>query len=172
MPDVAPIIEHLHRARAGLASAANRVPRDLWRKPPRPDAWSAAEVIAHLIMVEGKITDGATRLVKGAAPGIPFWKRLHLPVRLAEWRGFRVRSPIPLDVTLLTEKEAMLARLTEVRQRTLELLEKNRDRELSAYRWRHPFFGSLNFYEWFRVVAHHELRHAKQIREIVESFQE
>ena len=171
MADVAPIIERLNHVRAGLESAVSAVPEQLWRKTPRPGAWSAAEVVAHLTMVEGAIADGAARLVRGAPHGVPVWKRLHLPVRLAEWRGVRVKTPVPLDPQLLGEKEAMLARLAGQRQRTLALLEEHRGRELSAYRWKHPFFGSLNYYSWFRMVAHHEARHTKQIREIVETFQ-
>lgn len=171
MRDVTPIIQRLNSVRARLESAAHSVPPDLWRKTPRPSAWSAAEVIAHLTMVEGAITEGAIKLLRGGPRSVSLWKRFHLPVWLAEWRGIRVKTPIPLDLTLLAEKEAMLARLAGLRHRTLALLEENRDRDLSAYRRPHPFFGSLNFYQWFEVVAHHEARHTKQIREIVESFQ-
>ncbi len=172
MRDVARIIERLNSARAGLESAVDAVPAHLWQKPPRPGGWSAAEVIAHLTMVEGAITDGASRLICGGPRRIPFWKRVHMPAWLAGWRGVRVKTPIALDPKLVAEKEAMLARLAELRRRTPELLEENRGRELSIYRWPHPFFGSLNFYQWFEVVAYHEARHTKQIREIVESFQE
>ena len=171
MTDVGRIIAQLSRVRAGLDSAVDGVPAELWREPPRPGAWSAAEVIAHLTMVEGAITDGAAKRVREAPPAVPFWKRLRLPVWLAEWRGIRVKTPIPLDPKLLDEKEAMLGRLASLRWRTLALLEETRDRELSAYRWKHPFFGSLNYYSWFRVVAHHEARHTQQIREIIECLQ-
>jgi hypothetical protein len=121
-------------------------------------------------MVEQAITDGAARRLCSAPPQVPFWKRIHLPVWLAGWRGIRAKTPIPLDLGLVTEKEVMLRRLAELRVRTLAVLEENRNRELGAYRWRHPFFGSLNFYGWFNVMAYHEARHAKQIRRIVDSF--
>ena len=171
MANVPSIIDKLNAVRAGLESAAGGVPVELWREPPRPGAWSAAEVIAHLTMVEGKITEGAARLVRSAPAPVPLWNRLHIPARLAEWRGFRVKTPLPLDPSLLAEKEAMLARLAELRRGTLALLEEHRGRELSAYRWKHPFFGSLNYYSWFRMIAHHEARHTKQLREIVRTFQ-
>ncbi len=171
MRDLAPLIARLSNARARLESAARAVPGELWRKPPRPGAWSAAEVIAHLTMVEERVTDGATRLVSGPPRPVPHWKRLHLPVWLAGWRVLRAKTPIPLDSSLVEEREAMLARLVEVRRRTLALLEEHRERELSAYRLEHPFLGSLNFYSWFEMIAHHEARHTKQIREIVEVFQ-
>ena len=171
MPDITPIFERLNRVRRELESVANVVPGELWRKPPRPGSWSAAEVIAHLTMVEGAITEGAAKLVSGAPRSVPLWKRFHLPIWLAGWRGVRVKTPLPLDPSLVADKEVMLARLADQRRRTLALLEQHGDRELSAYRWKHPLFGSLNFYDWFRIVAHHEARHTKQIREIVETFQ-
>ena len=65
----------------------------------------------------------------------------------------------------------MLVGLAELRRGTLALLEEHRGRELSAYRWKHPFFGSLNYYSWFKMIAHHEARHTKQLREIAKSFQ-
>ncbi len=172
MSNLARIIRHLYASRAGLEAAANAVPPSYWQKPPRAGAWSAAEVIAHLIMVEGAITDGAIRLVRGAPPRVPLWKRLHLPAWLAGWRSIRARTPISLDPKLVGEKEEMLAQLAGLRRRTLGLLEETHERELSAYRWPHPFLGSLNFYQWFEVVAYHEARHTKQIRDIIESFQE
>lgn len=168
MPEVGPILERLNRARAGLEAAARALPAEKWRQPPRPGAWSAAEVIAHLIMVEERITGGATKLIAGPPPRVPIWKRLHAPPILAKWRAFRARTPIPLDSSLVSEREEMLAKLAAIRQRTLAVLELNRNRDLRAYRWRHPFLGSLNLYDWFRMVAYHELRHTEQIREIVE----
>jgi len=171
MADITPIIEKLNAVRAGLESAAGVIPAELWGKQPRPGAWSAAEVMAHLTMVEGKITKGAARLVRSAPLPVPFWKRLHIPAQLAEWRGFRAKTPLPLDRNLLADKEVTLARLAELRRGTLALLEEHRGRELSAYRWKHPFFGSLNYYSWFKMIAHHEARHTKQLREIAKSFQ-
>lgn len=65
----------------------------------------------------------------------------------------------------------MLARLRAARTRTRAFLEETAGRDLRAYYWPHPFFGPLNFYDWFRTMAHHEVRHTKQLREIVEFFQ-
>jgi len=129
-----------------------------------------AEVIAHLTMVEETILKGAVRLTQDAPPQVPFWRRFHLPVWLAEWRGVRTKTPLPLDPSLVADREEMLPRLASLRQRTLAFLEENKKRDLRPYRWPHPFFGSLNFYDWLRVIAHHEVRHTKQIQEIVDSF--
>ncbi len=172
MHELTPILEHLSKARAALLATAESVPPDRWRQAPRAGAWSAGEVIAHLMMVEKRIVEGAEKIVIGPPTVQPLWKRIHLPVRLGEWRGFRVKSPIPLDASLVGDKEATLEKLHFLRQETLRFLEENRSRDLHLYRFRHPFFGSLNVYDWFHSIACHESRHTKQLQEIVESFQE
>lgn len=171
MRDLRPILAQLDKARRGLLLAADSVPNAHWRASPQPGAWSAGEVVAHLTMVEGTIISKAGRLVCQPPKMVPVWKRAHLPVILAEWRAVRRRTPIPLDESLVSEKETMLARLHEVREKTLAFIGETRDRDLSAYRWPHPFFGSLNLYTWFRMIAHHEVRHTKQIQEIVAAIQ-
>jgi len=78
----------------------------------------------------------------------------------------RRKSPVPLDESLLGEKEAMLAGLRGVRERTLAFISETERRDLSAYCWRHPFIGMLNVYERMEMIAAHQLRHTKQVREI------
>jgi len=59
-----------------------------------------------------------------------------------------------------------LGELRGVRERLLAFLEETERRDLSGYRWPHAFLGMLNVYEWFELVAAHQLRHSKQVRKI------
>jgi len=93
-------------------------------------------------------------------------KKIHLPLALVEARIIRRKTPLPLDPELVQEKETMLAELREVRERTLAFIDETKERNLSVYRWRHPFLGSLNMYGWFQMIAAHQVRHEKQLREI------
>jgi len=166
MKDLQPIVHRLTQARAELLAAAESVPAERWRQAPAPGKWSAAEVIAHLTQVETAIVDGMERLLASAPQPVPFWKRLHIPPRVSRWRFFRAQTPLALDAALLGEKPAMLARFAAGRDRTLKLLETHRDKDLGRWRFRHPFFGSLNGYAWFKNIYHHEIRHTAQLREI------
>ncbi|HEV3255165.1 MAG TPA: DinB family protein [Candidatus Acidoferrales bacterium] len=170
MRDFTPIVEHLNATRAALVAAAEKIPEGRWKESPRPGSWSAGEVMAHLAMVEGRVIEGATKVVGAAPIPVPLWKRAHLPVWLGEWRGFRVKSPIALDPALVVERQPMLARMGQVREGTLGFIEANRGRDLGVYRFPHPFFGSLNVYDWMRMIAYHDARHTQQIREIIEIF--
>jgi hypothetical protein len=164
-----PLFEKLKRTRDRFESAARRVPNQQWRTPPREGSWSAAEVVAHVTMVETLMTGAAAKITRKPHLFIPIWKRLHIPVALVAWRGVRVESPIPLDTLLLDDREVMLSRLVEQRQRTISVLQSGGDTNLRRYRVQHPLLGSLHYYDWFRTLAAHEARHTKQLHEIVKA---
>jgi hypothetical protein len=170
MHDLTAIVDHLKKAHVDFVAACNEIPQNRWRNSPGNSAWSAAEIVAHLMQVEQTVAGNATKILREAPQPVSFWKRLHLPVSLAEFRGYKAKTPIPLDSSLVKEKDEMLAEFTGKRDHSVALLLSNGGRDLSAYRMPHPFFGSLHFYDWFRMLAYHETRHMKQIREIVESF--
>ena len=166
MQSLNPILEKLARAQAGLLQEADAIGVDEWKRSPGNGAWSAAEVVAHLIMVERSILEKADRISQKQPRPIPFFKRFHMPMAMVEARVVRRKSPIPLDPGLVQAKEAMLAELRNVRERSLAFLDETKNRDLSVYCWPHPFLGMLNLYEWFQMIASHEIRHTKQMREI------
>ena len=164
------ILEKLAHAQRRLLRSADSVPADQWKTRPARGGWSAGELIAHLIVVERGVVGRADRIQQKTPKQFSFFQRLHLPIRLVEARVIRQKSPTPVDPELIQEKETMLAALRDVRERTLAFLEETQGRNLSEYRWRHPFLGSFDMYDWFQFVAAHEARHEKQIREIAASL--
>ena len=170
MPPLEPILEKLDRAQHNLLRAADAVPAGMWKTCPREGAWSAAELIAHIMTIERAVVAAADRILKKQPKHIPMLRRFRLPFALAEMRLIRMKTPIPVNPKLLREKDAMLAELRDVRGHTLALMEETRNRDLSTYRWRHPLLGSLNAYEWFSFLGSHQIRHEKQMREIAASL--
>jgi hypothetical protein len=122
------------------------------------------------MMVERAVIGKADRLAQKTPKRIPLLRKIHLPMILAEVRLVRLKSPVPVDAALVRDKEAMFADLREVRERSLAFLEETRARDLSEYYWPHPALGELNTYGWIRMIAAHEVRHTKQLREIVLSL--
>ena len=170
MPHLATIRKNLETSRVNLLRVADAIPALQWRTSPGNSSCSAAEVIAHLTMVERGVTGKADRVVQHPPRRVSAFGRLHLPVRIVEHRILRRKTPIPLDPAMLGEKEEMLAALRHARERTLIFLDETRDRNLREYFWPHPFLGNLNFYNWFQMIASHEVRHTKQIQEMVEAL--
>ena len=166
MDSLPTILDNLSRAQTQLLSAADTVPAEQWRTSPGKNRWSAAELIAHLITVEKSIVQRADRITQNPPRRIPLFQRWHLPLALVESRLVKRKSPLPQDPELICEKEAMLAGLRAARERTLAFIEETRGRDLSVYWHRHAFLGTLNLYEWFQMIASHEIRHTKQMKEI------
>ena len=167
---LAPVLEKLADAQSRLLHTADSVPPDQWKARPVRGGWSAAEVIAHLIMVERAVLGSADRVMQHAPKQFSLLGKIHLPMTLVEIRLIRRKTPIPLDPELVREKETMLAELREVRERTLAFVDETKGRDLSKYRYRHAFLGSLNIYQWLQMIACHEIRHEKQMREIAEAY--
>ncbi len=166
MATVEPILEKLAGAQSGLLRAADAISFEQWMTSPSPAGWSAAELTCHLMSIERAILASADRFANSPPRHFSFVRRFHLPLALSETRLLHFKTPIPLDRALIRGKEAMLAELRDVRERTLAFIAETNGRDLSAYRWRHPFMGVLNAYEWMVLIAGHEIRHTKQMREI------
>jgi uncharacterized damage-inducible protein DinB len=158
------------RAQTGLLSAADAVAAGEWKTQPSEGKWSAAELVAHLVMVERAVIGKADRVAQHPPKRVSLLKRIHIPMALVESRWIRRKSPVPVEPEMLADKEVMLAELRTVRERSLAFLEETRGRNLAKYCWAHPALGTLNTYEWMQFIASHEVRHTKQMREIVASL--
>jgi uncharacterized damage-inducible protein DinB len=164
------IISCMARAHTGLLSAADAVVAGEWKTRPTERKWSAAELVAHLMMVERAVIGKADRVQQHPPKRVSLLKRIHIPMALVESRWIRRKSPVPVLPEMLGDKEVMLAELRTVRERSLAFLEETRSRNLGEYCWAHPALGTLNGYEWMQFIASHEVRHTKQMREIVASL--
>jgi len=169
--DVAAIVELLNRAHLDLLEACETFPASRWSKAPGKGRWSAGEVVAHLTMVEASVLTGTRELLSRKPGRHSVLEKLHIPVALTTWRLIKRKAPVPVDSSLVKAREEALDGYSAARTRTLKLLAQHSSRDLAHYRRNHPFLGSLNLYDWMRVLAYHEIRHTKQIREIGKTFQ-
>lgn len=166
MASLESISKNLVRAEVEFLAATDLVSPDQWNASPAEGRWSAGEVVCHLIMVERLIVHRAGKLFESHPTPRPFLKRFHLPMLLVEARLIARKTPIPLDPELVGEKGAMLEQLREVRARTLVFMAAAGGKDLRKYHMRHPFLGTLNAHEWFQMIASHQVRHTKQLKEI------
>jgi uncharacterized damage-inducible protein DinB len=165
-PELDSIIACMAKAQRRLLSAADAVPAEEWKTRPSEGRWSAAELVAHLMMVERAVIGKADRVAQKPPKRVSLLMRIHIPMALVESRWIRRKSPVPVEPEMLSGKEEMLAELRTVRERSLAFLDETKGRNLGEYCWKHPALGTLNAYEWMQFIASHELRHTKQMKEI------
>jgi len=146
------------------------VPTQQWDVRPHSERWSAGELAGHLIATERRILAGLDRVLQKPPIPRPFLKRFHIPLALVEVRLIRLKAPSAVEGKITAEKDEMLSELCGVRERTLAFMEETNGRDLSPYFMPHPFLGTLTTYEWLEFIASHQIRHTKQMMEIVEAL--
>jgi hypothetical protein len=165
MADIGWISRHLDDTRRRLiAEVADLNETDLARQPA-PEEWSAAQVLEHLAVMEGRLVPHFRGMLAGMVPGaVSLFDRLRcLPPRLVVWRGIRVRAPRVVAPGIPAAKQALLDRLASSRADLLAFVEETRGRDLSSLRLVHPLLGGLDLYGWWELIGHHEERHRRQI---------
>jgi uncharacterized damage-inducible protein DinB len=171
MKNLQRIAVNLDRAQRLFLVSADSIEASDWRQRPGTDRWSAGEVVAHLIEVEKTILKNADKRLQEPPNPRSLLRRIHYPLFLVRARVLKRKTPIPLQPEAVAAKEEMLAELRSARERTRAFMEEIKTRDLSVYHMPHPFLGTLNLFEWLQMIASHQVRHTKQMREIATALQ-
>jgi DinB superfamily len=173
-PRTQEVLDLLDTHRATLADAVRAVPEPLRGRRPAPERWSVAEILEHLGIVEGNITQLLrARIDAGQAEGLGPERDTSEAVSKALVdrvldRSARITTSARSQPTGNMDADAAWDVLVE-RRRDLEALVRSADGlALGQIIAPHPVFGPLDVYQWLAFVGAHEGRHAQQIREAAE----
>jgi hypothetical protein len=167
------IFAYLDATRAALLETSTKVNRTFASIHPQQGAWSVADIVAHLALVEAGIATLVARSVD--------WARTHgIGAELSEESvmssldQFRVVEPgakrqaspaaTPRDEKSVDES---LTSLGASREQLKEALLAGADLDLSAVKRPHPALGEVNLYQWALFVGQHEERHRRQIERTI-----
>jgi hypothetical protein len=165
------VLARLDRARATLRGAIDAIPPALQRQRPAADRWSAAEVLEHLTLVEAIFGGRILKALEAARSGLSpeSSPRAPLPDAVEQRMGDRVnkrQAPEPAQPTGTVDVASGWARLEGNHSNLRTALTGCDGLALSRVTLDHPFFGTMNVYQWVELMAAHEGRHTEQIREI------
>jgi len=165
-------IKALHDSQNELMSYIEKLTDQQWNARPTPFKWTVGETAEHIALSEGLLFGAMERAL--SAPINPDWetktanKEAILDNLLAGRKG-KANAPEPIQPLKrkMTRVEIMTL-LKDGRAKTLTFTEGT-DLPLKAHTLDHPFpvFGTLNAYQWLLYIPAHNLRHNKQIAEII-----
>ena len=165
------VLSRLDTARGALRGAIDAIPPAMHRQRPAADRWSAAEVLEHLTLVErifgGRIVNAIGAARSGLSPEAQ--PRAPLPDAVEQRMGDRVnrrQAPEPAQPTGTVDVASGWAALESNHSTLRAALAGCDGLALSQVTLDHPFFGTMNVYQWVELMAAHEGRHTEQIREI------
>jgi uncharacterized protein YndB with AHSA1/START domain len=152
-----------------LACVKNFTPAQRTFKPA-PDRWSPAEAAEHVAFVEDRLYWRITEksLLEPADPE----KRKTLPNRDMKVMELGNSREPPLQAPNYVQPtsrwgvpDELLQNIRAVRSRLKEFVNTTQA-DLRTHYLDHPFFGTLDIYQWLLLVSAHMRRHTAQIEEV------
>jgi uncharacterized damage-inducible protein DinB len=164
----ADLFQLLELDRRALVAAVEQVPSDKRDQRPGPDIWSVAEILEHLGTVERSVTK--LLVVRGQQPPSES-QAVAEPLEAAQidrlrGRSARIEAPERVRPRGTVTAADALATLSATRAALCEAVSAAHPAALAGCTHPHPVLGTITLIDWIRFVAHHEARHAGQVREI------
>lgn len=165
-------IKMLKDSQNELLSYIEKLSDAQWNFRPAPFKWTVGETAEHIALAEGLLFGAVERAV--AAPVNPDWetksagKEALLDNLLAARKG-KAAAPEPIQpLKRKMSRAEIMSLLKDGRAKSMKFIETT-DVPLKAHTLDHPFpvFGTLNAYQWLVYIPAHNLRHNKQIAEIM-----
>lgn len=168
-PKLAELFAYMDSTRSALLETVRGMKSPFAGVRPRDGSWSAAEILAHLAIVEGRVVNTIRTSIDAArAEGIgPDTSEDSMVATLDRFRVAEPVVKVSAPASIIPEGdrpiEESLAELERSRGSLRDLLESNADIDLHAVKRPHPMLRELDMYQWALFVAQHEERHRKQI---------
>jgi hypothetical protein len=162
---IAKASRHLSATRDVLVEAVAGLSPLQWNFRPTYESWSIAEILEHLVLLEGRVhtlIGNMSNAPEAESPG----KQIEMDeiiLNEVPKRSTKVKAPEPVCPKGRWSGDEALECFLTTRERTMQLL----DAPLLRGRVRpHPLFGPWDGYQWLLATGSHTARHNEQILEI------
>lgn len=165
------ILQLLEESEKQFRAAVEPLNDAQWRWKPAPDRWSVAEVAEHIALAEGLLFGSAEKAL--GAPANPDWEKrtagkTEFLLKVMPNRDRRAQAPQEVIPQAKLSRAEVMSKFAEMRARTRKFAEST-DKPLHQHTAEHPFpvFGTLSAYQWLLYIPLHNIRHNKQIAEVI-----
>ena len=162
------VLNRLDSVHQKLSTTVAAIDPNLFPKRPAENEWSVAEVIQHLCLVEARTLSGLELALHAPPTTVSPLKKLIPPI--VSVRFPRVKAPKAVEPLNSLPKEESLNSYNDVRAQLRQFCIEHGRKQLNQTSLRHPFFGDIDGVTAISMVAFHEQRHYKQIREILKKL--
>jgi hypothetical protein len=131
--------------------------------------WSVAEVVHHLCLVEERVIKELEKELAKPPRQLSLLRKL-VPTSIVASRLIRVKAPKAMNPVNPPGKNESIANYNAVRTRLKELYSHHGAARLRQTIFNHPFLGEINGLATISFVGYHEVRHYKQICEVLKKL--
>ncbi len=160
----------LHATRKQVLDATSGLSTAQWNYKPSPEAWSIAQVIEHLALLEEQVPEIIATVMKNpAAPEKKAAKPREVDAKILAalpQRTTKVQAPEPFKPSgKYKDGPAALAAFKAARDRTIADFRASQA-PLRDHFYKHPALGEIDAMQWYLATAAHSERHVNQILEV------
>lgn len=165
MPDVKVVSRDLDASTNGLIQMLKGLSPDVFNQHPDKKSWSVADVIEHLLKLEGGI-NGLLLGPTTTGERDPEGKVLRIEEVLFDFDKKLSAGELVKPSAGEKQKDSLIAQMAESRKK-LAKIAGEKDLKLIYTGFRHPIFGLLSGIEWVYFAIYHSQRHLHQIKKIL-----
>jgi uncharacterized damage-inducible protein DinB len=139
---------------------------DLYSLRPSDGEWSVAEIVHHLCLVEDRVIKELQGAIARAPQRVAFFRRF-IPTSIVALRLIRVKAQKALNPLGAPVKEVAIENFDRARESLKTLCVSQGSERLRNITFRHSVLGDIDGVAAVSFVGYHELRHYKQIQEVL-----
>jgi len=142
---------------------------------PEGEKWSLAHFVEHIAIVEDGMTQICAKLLLKAqaedkkSDGTAKMSENFL-IKAVEIANQKFEAPERVRPTGTKTVTESLAKMEENRNNLKKLRPLFETVDGTQHKFPHPFFGELTAQEWLALIGGHELRHIRQIKNLLEKI--
>jgi hypothetical protein len=163
------ILRRLDLIHSKLVDKITPVEDSLFSRKPSDHEWSIAQIVHHLYLVEELVIKELETELANPPRRVGLMRKL-IPTSIVTSRLLRVKAPRMVNPLNPPVRTNVIANYDAARSRLKELCcIHGRDR-LKQIIFKHPFLGEIDGAAAISFVGYHELRHHKQICEVIKKL--
>jgi len=159
-------LKRLDSVHQKLISEISPLQPDIYSKRPAEGEWSVAEIVQHLCLVEGRVTKELEAAIAREPRRVGFFRRL-IPTSIVSLRLIRVKAPKAMNPLDSPQRDQAIENFDRTRSNLKTLCAAHNEERFRNIVFKHPFLGEIDGVATISFIGYHELRHYKQIREVL-----
>lgn len=163
-------LQRLDSIHQKLIVAVSAIDAETYSRQPAAGEWSVAENVHHLCLVEDRVIKELEKAIARPPRRVSFFRRL-IPTSMISMRLIRVKAPKAMNPLDAPAREQALENFARTRSNLKALCAAHDSDRFRQLIFKHPFIGEIDGVATVSFIGYHELRHYKQIREVLRKLE-
>ena len=158
-------LRRLDSIHSKLLNTLGSIDDPLFARCPAENEWSVAEIVHHLCLVERRVIKELEKELASPSRKLSPVRRL-VPTAIVAYRLVRVKAPKAMNPIGPPPKNEIIENYNAARNKLKELCASH-GKQLKQVAFKHPFLGDISGSATIAFLGYHEVRHFKQIQEVL-----